>query len=98
MHSTPAVSLDCRDITAISQRFEKRFALIANTMFRLPPARVDRGDRGNMNQENLHCPQTFPNQCKALKISGYIVTNISLNMSQMELLNFSIHLFTAFFS
>ena len=41
MHSTPAVSLDHRGITAISQRFEERFALIANTMFRLPPAGVD---------------------------------------------------------
>ena len=59
---------------------------------------ISRGDRGNMNQKNLHCPQTFPNQCKALKISGYIVTNISLNMSQMGLLNFFIHLFIAFFS
>ena len=41
MHSNPAVSLDLRDITVISQKFEKRFAIIANTMFRLPPGRVD---------------------------------------------------------
>ena len=41
MYSTLAVSLDHRDITAISQRFKKRFALIANTMFRFSPAGVD---------------------------------------------------------
>ena len=41
MYSTPAVSLDHRNITAIFKRFEKRFALIANTTFRLSPAGVD---------------------------------------------------------
>ena len=41
MYSTPAVSLNLRNITAISKRFEKRFALITNTKFRLPPAGVD---------------------------------------------------------